>query len=235
MLILEAIASGARCGAPDTNGRAVVEDLERLLSELARAHPDAFLDGLERWPALRQTFAVVSALGALEIERARVVLAELLAAKDGAIRWLALESLLRRGDARGIARIAKALSDRDGLVVFSAVSFARRWGTADDLPKLIRIATAPKTPPGTREAAWDAVECIVARSGLPTPDGAPSPRLVKITLPSGSIPKVLHSELVQAGAVLASGPNGAIVAPTTGVVIEIDVASSELILRASKT
>jgi hypothetical protein len=131
-----------------------------------------------------------------------------------------LEELLRRQDPRAIGRLAKASRDRDGLVVFTAVSALRRWGTADDVPRLDAVARARKTPPGTREAAYDAIESICARAGIAPPKGAPAARLVEVPLPPGSTVTVSLAQLVAAGAAIASARGKVVVrAPCDAVVV----------------
>jgi hypothetical protein len=160
--LLRAIGEeGTQLGPPDANGRSVFEDLEAHLYVLARAYPRLLLDSANEWPALKKSFAFVSALS--EIADANDLLLELLGAKLGFIRWLAFRELVRRDDSRVAAALPKALKDRDGLVVFDAAEAAARLGEATLLPRLREIAASEKTPPGTKNAAETAIAAIEAR------------------------------------------------------------------------
>lgn len=159
--LLRSLAEGTKLGRGDANGRAVFEDLEQHLIAIARAHPRLVLDAAEKFPALKKSFAFVSSLSV--VAEAGDVLVELLAAKDGSIRWLAFRELIRREEPRVAAALPKALKDRDGLVVFDAVQVAARFGDASHLPRLREIATSPKTPLGTKKAAEEAIAAIEAR------------------------------------------------------------------------
>ncbi len=161
--LLRALAKGAAYGAPNANGRAVVEDLEHALQCAARAHPTVVIQFAQKHPVLLESFAFVSALWCLPDADARDLLVPLLTVRDAAIRWLALEALLRQKDKRAIAHLRTALGDRDGLIVFTAATAMERWGTQDDVAKLTAIAEAARTPPGTRDAALTALRAIAAR------------------------------------------------------------------------
>lgn len=165
-----ALVTGARLGPADANGRAVFEDLEAHLVAMARAHPTALVRAAEKEPRLREQFAFVSALTAVAPPLADDQLVALLDSRRGDIRWLVLEALVAREEPRAIARLGKAAADRDGLVVFTAVTALRRWGTPGDLARLETIAASPRTPPGTREASLDAIEAICERAGLAPPE-----------------------------------------------------------------
>lgn len=156
--LLRCLTEGTKLGPPSANGRAVFEDLEQHLLVVARSYPALMLEAA---PALKTSFAFVSALCA--IPEAGDILVELLAAKSGAIRWLAFRELVRREDDRVSAALPKALKDRDGLVVFDAVKAAARFGNASHLPRLREIARSEKTPLGTKKAAEDAIAAIEAR------------------------------------------------------------------------
>jgi hypothetical protein len=235
--LLRALSRGGALGSADANGRAVMEDLETQLVELAHAHPEVLVEGAAQLPALTKSFAFVSALSRIPSADAAAHLVVLLDDRDGAIRWLALEALLRREDPRAIAHLAKATRDRDSLVVFAAVVAMRRWSTVDDVPRLLTIARSPKTAPGTREAAYDAIESICARGRVAAPEGTPPARLVEVALPAGARVTIFDAQRVAKGDELArvggtDSRDGAIVpSPCDGVVI--DVLRDAIVVRRS--
>lgn len=230
---LRALDHGSRLGPDGANGRAVMEDLERVLIDVGRAHPHVFLEWAERSESLVTRFAFVSALTSIPGEAAADRLVPLLAARDGSIRWLALEALLTRSDPRAIAHLPRALRDRDGLVVFTAVRAMRLWGGADHVANLEAIARAKKTSIGTREAAFDAIEGICRRVGCAAPAGVPAPRLVYVPLPDGATLEVSDATLVSRGAVLARTSGDSIFAPCDAQVVDIEVGAIVLRRRSN--
>ena len=227
--LFTALAADAPVGAPHGNGRAVMEDLESCLVQFARAHPEDFIDGIERHARLARQFAVLSAIGSCPSPRAVPHLLAALADRSGSMRWLALSALLARDAPELEPHFTALLGDRDGLVVFVATRALRRRGTSEHLPRLVSIAENQHTAVGTREAAYDAIESIALREGLPLPEGCPAPRLFELELPSSATPSVTESMLVKAGERVASSPEGDVVAPFTALVIE--VGRSSLLLR----
>lgn len=185
--LLRVISEGLTLGPPDANGRAVMEDLEAFFVDYARACPDDFLR-LTAVAPHATSFAVASALRVIQSPASDERLLALLAGRDGTLRWLALGALLERRSLVARARLPALLGDRDGLVVFVAARALRRWGGVDALAKLRALAAAKRTAPGTREAAYDAIEAICARASRPLPRGrgSPPPRLVEVALCEGA-------------------------------------------------
>ena len=157
---LRAFAAGVRLGRPETNGRAVVEDVESILVDLARADPELFL---RQTRSVEPSVALLSALRVVDRPEATERLVAALDARSGAFRWLALETLTERGEPRAVARLGAFLRDRDSLVVFAAARALCRFGDASALPALEALAEAPRTAPGTRDAAREAIETITRR------------------------------------------------------------------------
>ena len=232
-LVLDGLNEKLPLGTAKANGRAVFEDLEHCLWQLAGAEPEVFLAAVREQPSLLDIFAFASALRNIPGAEASDLLLQMLGSKLGSMRWLALGALLERKEPRAIARLNKATRDRDGLVVFSAVSALRRYATPSDIPRLLELVQARRTAPGTREAAIDAIEGACSRAGQPLPEGTTA-RLVEITLPAGAVPRVLDAELVEAGAPLTKpGVAPVVVAPCRAVVVDIllDGAAPVLVLR----
>jgi len=107
---------------PHGGTRAFFEDLESLLSRLARTHPEQFESELESRPALRSRFVVLSAIGAVETARTTGWLLDGLGSRDGSCRWLALSKLVDRRAPEVVPRLRGLLRDRDNLVRFEARS-----------------------------------------------------------------------------------------------------------------
>jgi hypothetical protein len=230
---MDGLAAQPAFGRPKVNGRAVMEDFEYCLSQFARSEPLVVLEAARRRPELLQDFAFVSALRAIEMPEATELLLQVSTGKGGALRWLALEALLARKEPRAIARLNEATNDRDGLVVFSAVVALRRYAQLSDLPRLLEIVAAPRTKPGTREAAIDAIEAACTRAGSALPPGL-KPRLLEVALPAGAVPNVSCATLVEAGAPLTQGPaKNAVLAPCRAVVVDVvaDGAPVVVVLR----
>jgi hypothetical protein len=230
--LVRALARGGPLGPEYANGRAVMEDLESCLVEVGRAHPEVMLLGADRHPSLTTSFAFVAALATIPKAAAADRLVPLCEARQGAIRWLALRELIARKDPRATLRLGTFLRDRDGLVVFVAVTAMRRWGTASDLSALMTLARGPKTAIGTREAAFDAIESICARTGRRPPRGCPAPRLVDVTLPRGARVLVSCADLVAEERRIAERGNVAVLAPCEGVVVDID--DDVIVLRRAR-
>jgi hypothetical protein len=230
--VLEALGAGEAVGGPGANGRAVFEDLEDLLSQVALAHPARWLARVARTPALLERLSVLSATGRVPEPAAGELMLRALESRDGSLRWLALTRLLERGDRRVVPRLGKLLQDRDGLVVFVALGASRRWGGAEQLPELERLARARRTPSGTRDRALDALEAISVRLGRPIPGGRPR-LLLEVPLPGAKRLLVIEGSQVAAGEPLAEGPGGPLVSPAAAVVvgIESEGGSIRLILR----
>jgi hypothetical protein len=198
-----------------------MEDLEAFLIDFARAHPDEFVVRTAVAPDAT-SFAVASALRVVESPAADERFLALLGGRDGSLRWLALGALLERGSLAARARLPELLADRDGLVVFAAARALRRWGGVDVLPKLRALVRAKRTAPGTREAAYDAIEAISARASRPLPRGSPPPRLLEVALGAGAKVMVVDAQLVERGAVLARASKRTILAPERAVVIDVE-------------
>ncbi len=162
--LLRALAKGTTYGAPDANGRAVMEDLEHALQSCARAHPDVLITFARKHAALLESFAFVSALSGVALPGAMDLLVDLLRARSGAIRWQAVSALLRHEEPRVVARLGALLRDRDGLVVFAAAEALEKWGNTDDILALTAIVDSRKTAPGTRAAAKAALVAIRRRA-----------------------------------------------------------------------
>lgn len=228
--LLQALIDGASLGRREANGRAVFEDLETCLLELARAEAPTLLAAAEAEPKLLQRFAFVSALRAIPDARSSELLFRAYKSRDGALRWLALGELLTRREPRALALLEKATRDRDSLVVFSAVRALRRHGSGTHVPRLLELIAAAKTAPGTREAARDAVEAICERERVELPTGIEK-RLLLVTLPVGARPLVSDADLVEAGRKLAEKPE--VSAPCRAVVVDVvlDVSPPHLVLR----
>ena len=228
--LLKAMVEGASLGRREANGRAVFEDLEACLLELARDEAPAFLTAAEAEPNLLQRFAFVSALRAIPDARASELLLRAYKSRDGALRWLALGELLARREPRALALLEKATRDRDSLVVFSAVRALRRHGSAAHVPRLLELIAAAKTAPGTREAARDAIEAICEREARELPPGIEK-RLLIVPLPAGSRPLVSDADLVEPGRKLAEQPE--VSAPCRAVVVDVvlDGSPPHIVLR----
>jgi hypothetical protein len=219
--VCAALRAGAPLGEPGANGRAVVEDLEDLLSRLASAYTASFVEEVLRAPALVGSFAVLSAAGQVPGPAAAALLEQALASRDGSMRWLALTRLIERSDPRLVPLLGKLLADRDGLVVFAAVGALRRWGGAEHLDGLERVIAERRTPIGTREGALDALEAICSRLGRPPPGGRPR-RLLELPLAGAQKLLVIEGSQVAAGEPLAEGPDGPLRAPCAGVVVGLE-------------
>jgi len=219
--VCAALRAGVPLGGPGANGRAVVEDLEDLLSRLALAHPARLLEEVRRAPELLDSFSMLSALGRVPGPEAAALLEQALASRDGSRRWLALTRLTARADLRLVPRLGELLRDRDGLVVFAAVGAARRWGGEELLEALERMLSDRRTPIGTREGALDALEAICARLGRPPPGGRPA-RLLQVPLPAVRELLVVEGSQVEAGEPFAEGPDGPLRAPCAGVVVGLE-------------
>lgn len=193
------------------------------LAELARAHPDAFLTGLERRPELVRWPEVLAALAPLRRPRATEWLLEALSDRAGDCRRVATLVLIDRCEPALVPRLRGLLADRSDSVAAAAANGLRRWGGPEDVAAL--EAYAARALPGHREMALDAVESICVRAGRPLPPGHPGPRLVAVEVPGGGEPVhgVTTSLLVPAGFVLATGAAGEPVeAPEAGVVAALD-------------
>ncbi len=227
--LLRQLDAGTPAGAEGANGRAVMEDLETCLVLFARAEPEAFIDGLVRYPELAKRFAVLSAVGRCPSDRAVPFLMTALHGRSGSMRWLALSALLRRDVAEVKPLLGDLLRDRDGLVVFEATKALLFLGLPAHLPRLISLAAHERTSIGTREAALDAIEKICERAGLPLPEIVTEPRMFELELPVSAELTVSEAMLVRPGEVIAKGPAGDILAPRRAVVVA--VAPGHLLLR----
>lgn len=227
---LDGLAHKPTLGRPNANGRGVMEDIEYCLSQFARSQPLVLLDAARQRPELLQDFAFVSALGRIEAADATELLLQVSRGKGGALRWLALGALLARKEPRAIAGLSKATKDRDSLVVFSAVVALRRYAKPSDVPRLQEIVAAPRTAPGTRAAALDAIEAACTRAGSALPPGMER-RLWEVVLPPGAVPCVNRATLVEAGAPLTRGPaKSAVLAPCRAVVVDVVEGDAQIVL-----
>ncbi|MFO0734690.1 MAG: HEAT repeat domain-containing protein [Labilithrix sp.] len=152
--------------APGVDGRAAFEDLARCARAVAVTFPDQFFRVLDEKPAIRGALVVVTVLASLPSSEAADRLAELLDAREPWARWLALESLVDRGDPRGLAHVRQALADDDDIVVLAAALAARRFGTSDLLPALASVVSSLRYGRGVRAAAESAISSIRARAGV---------------------------------------------------------------------
>jgi len=233
--LLQALARSARFET-EAHPADYSADLDDCLSRLARAHPDVFVAGVQRWPAVLERDAVwVAAAGVRRPEADGWLFGAL--DRRGGGRARALSLLLRRGDARVAPRLAAMLADRSTSVQLDAADGLRRWGTVIDLGALERCRE--RALPGVAERALDAIESICRRAGAPLPPGHPGPRLTEIALPAGSVVEPnLRSLQVPAGFTLATAAGRAIRAPRDGVVVGIDIDADghaeRIVLRSSR-
>lgn len=193
-----------RAAGPPVDGRAYFEDEELLLRRIAARAPELLLAAAAADPGFAASFAGLSALIAVPGPEAARHLLAALGSRHGAIRWLALRGLVARRDpALDLSVLRRALADSDGLVVMIAVGELRARGEPADLAALARVARAEAR--GVAEAAFDAIEAICARHGLPLPDGHPGARLEVVELEPGAelAPGVGEGAQVRAGRPLA--------------------------------
>ena len=214
-----------------THPRDVAEDHWAAFTVAARCWPDRFLELVRDRPL---DIVLLSALGEVDRPAARELLVAAIgqrAAGNGSRRRFALESLLRLADPRLPDLLVPLVGDRDSSVRFAAVLAAIDHGDGRLLPRLHRIVDAPRTPPGTREYALDAIEEIGIRDGVQVP---PDQRRV-VTVPRpGRGPSVVTAvhvwtwTRVGAGDRLATLHNGRLVtAPCAGTVLTIGATVGE--------
>lgn len=240
-LVLGAVRGG-RALPEGVQPRDFLDDLVDAITVVARADPSAFLRALDDEPTLADRFVVVAALGRLDAPHGSAHLERALASRDGSIRWLALEALVRRRDPNLAARLVALLRDRDSLVRFSAARALREHGTAAALPALERFLARASL--GARDAALDAMEAICAREGLPLPEGHPGERLVTVVAelpaelggPGRTVWRVTEAEQVTEGAALAElhaddGLVDEVPSPCDAVVVSIEGVT--IVLRRS--
>ncbi|MCA9616552.1 MAG: HEAT repeat domain-containing protein [Myxococcales bacterium] len=238
-LVLDRLTHGS---VPEgAHPRDYLEDLTDALGRAARARPETFVARLEADASRLERFPIVAALGRLEAPHGEALLRGRLRARSGSIRWLALEALVRRGDATLGPELARLLRDRDSLVGFAAARALRRFGGPDDLAAL--EAFLPKAAIGAREAALDAIEAICARASLPLPAVHPGERLVRIVAdlpedlggPAYGVAVVETAERVREGQRIAElrdedGLVGELVAPCEAVVSDVELGPPAVIV-----
>lgn len=217
--LLEALARGAKFDN-DAHPADFFADLDDCVAQMARAHPDAFVTAVDRWPELVQRDAVLVAAAHIRRPETDRWLFDALERRGGR-RARALSLLMWRGDERVAPRLAAMLSDRSGSVQLDATAGLRRWGTPADLEALERCRQ--RALPGVAERAVDAIESICRRAGMPLPPGHPGPRLTEISVPPDAVVDPnLDCLRVPAGFVLATAGGRAIRAPGDGVVAALD-------------
>jgi len=219
-------------GAPGAHPREVWDDFHWLVHVVARNWPRHFVDVVAADPVLRESTSVLGALGGVDGPAAAGILIEAVQIRRAGhnfARWAAVGSLVRLGHPSLPDLLVALVRDRDGLVRFSAVQAAISYGDARVLAWLRRMAEGERTPPGTREYAWDAIEAITIREGRS--DVAPAPhgrRLVQVARPTGSRNGVIQAvpyrhDTVERGALLAVTRTGSrnrrALAPVDGLIV----------------
>lgn len=230
-----AIAAGradAGPSAPDAHPRDVWDDFHSLVHVSARRSPRRFVDVVAADPGLRVSTSVLGALSGVDSPEAATILidaVQLRRAGHNFSRWAALGSLVALGHPRLPDLLVALVRDRDGLVRFSAVEAAIAYGDARLIGWLRRLAEGERTPPGTREYAWDAIEAITVREGLSEKELGPhGRRLVAVPRPPGTRTGVIDAvpyqfDTVTRGQVLAvvrtGKRNRRVLSPCDGTVV----------------
>lgn len=197
-------------------------DMTDLIVRLTRAHPQAFVDTVGRLPALLELSAVLAGAGQVASAEADAWLLEALTSSSGFRRRQALDLLLKRGNEQVRPRLRKLLRDRDPSVRSTACDGLRRFGGPDDLEEILRYGA--RAGLGGLESAFDAVESICRRAGIPLPPEHPGARLVELDLGQGaSLARgLIRAMRVRAGDLLATAGDREVRAPHAGDVAAID-------------
>jgi hypothetical protein len=176
--------------APDAHPRQVWEDRTAISITAAMRWPDRFLALLRDHPEwTSDSVPVLQALGWIDRPDARDLLFDVVQRRDAGHQYereFALTGLARLGDPRLPDLLLKLIGDRSRTVRDRAVSAAIEYGDARLLPALRRVASAARTYPGVRDAAYDAIEAIVIRENLSDePLGPCGRQLIEIRRPEG--------------------------------------------------
>jgi hypothetical protein len=223
-------------GAPSAHGRAVHEDFGEVLCLAASHWPQRFAELVAANARLRCDGSVLWALGWADCELSTRLLIDAANTKEAGwryARWSALMGLERLAAPALPDVLTSLIKDRADLVRATAVSVAIGYGDARLISHLHGIASADRTRPGTRAAAWDAIEAIKIREGIAEgPTGPHTGRVIPVRRPTTERPvRVLSLErALMAGeaeviaaqqlAVLeASGERIAVLAPCAGCII----------------
>ncbi|WP_020522226.1 HEAT repeat domain-containing protein [Catelliglobosispora koreensis] len=230
------VAAGKRVtpfGAAKAHPRDVHDDFGELLHHTVARWPDRFLTLVAADEHLRTSSSVLWVLGDVDHPMAGQLLVdavEIRRAGYSFTRWAALKSLTEMSHPDLPDLLVALVKDRDSLVRSSATDTAIGFGDPRLLPILRQIATAERTPPGTRESALDAIEAIVVRYGLPDTDiGSRGRRLVEVRRPSDKARVVSLAQIywgyeeVATGQELAvlkvNGRNQIVLAPCGGAAV----------------
>ena len=199
-----AIAAGradAGPGAADAHPRDVWDDFHSLVHVVARRCPRHFVDVVAADPGLRVSTSVLGALSGVDSPGAAAILIDAVQIRRAGhtfTRWSALGSLVALGHSRLPDLLVALVRDRDGLVRFSAVEAAIAYGDARLIGWLRKVAEGERTPPGTREHAWDAIEAIAVRERLADVGLGPhGRRLVRVPRPPGTRTGVIDAVAYQ--------------------------------------
>lgn len=179
-------------GVPGAHGRTVHEDFGGVLSLAASHWPQRFAELVAADVRLSRNGTVLWALGWADCDLSAQLLIDATKAKapgDQHNRWAALKGLQRLASPALPDVLTSLVKDRAHVVRDAAVFAAIGYGDARLVPHLHRVATAERTQPGTRAAAWDAIEAIKIREGLTdVPAGPHSGRLVAVRRAAGDEP-----------------------------------------------
>jgi hypothetical protein len=219
--LFEALLHPAKVPLGDTHPADFEADFSDLLVRLARAHPTLFVSEITRSPELLEHASVLGAAGAVRSEATDRWVLTALAHKSQFHRWRALRILLDRSDPQIVPRLRKLLRDRSDMVRFVAADGLRRWGVVDDIEELMRYGA--RAGRGGAERAFDAIESICKRAGVPLPSAHPGERLIEIDVPAGCVDEVLEmARVVSANELLATVDGKELRAPCAGLVVALD-------------
>src|SRR5829696_1509129 len=164
--LLLQVASGGhvgQVGAPGAHDRAVHRDFIEVLGLAASHWPQRFAELVAADAQLRRHSRVLWALGWADCDVSAQVLIDAAGAAEACdqyTRWCALKSLERLANRALPDVLTSLINDEAELLRGAAVQIAIGYGNARLVSDLHRIALADRTPPGTRAAAWDAIEAI---------------------------------------------------------------------------
>ena len=190
-LLLQAASGGhvGQVGAPRAHDRAVHRDLIEVLGLAASHWPQRFAELVAADAHLRRHSRFLWALGWADCDLSAQLLIDAAGAADACdqyTRWCALKSLERLANRALPDVLTSLINDEAELLRGAAVAIAIGYGDARLVSDLHRIALADRTPPGTRAAAWDAIEAIKIRERLTgAPTGPHTGLLVPVNRPAG--------------------------------------------------
>jgi HEAT repeats len=153
-------------GATGAHPRDIAEDVWWTFVVAARRWPDRFLGHVVSDPTRHADITILRALGEVDRPAARALLVAATNERQAGhalCREYALRALVQLADPAVPDVLVRLVKDRSSSVRHAALVAAVKHGDARLIPILQHIANAPKTPPGSRSQALDAIKRITAR------------------------------------------------------------------------